>query len=78
MNWIKTYYINPKFTSQTCSKCKEINKCKNKKYKCAYCGLQIHRDENASYNIANKGKVLIKNNNTLAYTKSTCGAQALA
>ena len=53
---IKTVYVDPKYTSQMCSNCKKINKCNSKKYVCNTCGLQIHRDENASYNIANRGK----------------------
>ena len=48
--------IDPKYTSQTCSKCQKINKTKTKKYKCSSCGYKEHRDVNASYNIANKGK----------------------
>jgi IS605 OrfB family transposase len=53
---IKTVYVDPKYTSQMCSNCKKINKCESKKYICSNCKLHIHRDENASYNIANRGK----------------------
>jgi len=53
---IKTIYVDPKYTSQLCSECGKINKCKSKKYVCKHCGLQIHRDKNASYNIAKRGK----------------------
>ena len=48
--------VDPKYTSQICSKCGKINKCNSKKYICSKCKLRIHRDENASYNIANRGK----------------------
>ena len=53
---IKTVYVDPKYTSQICSNCGKINKCNSKKYICSNCKLHIHRDENASYNIANRGK----------------------
>ena len=54
MEGIETFVVNPKYTSQMCSNCKKINKCQGKKYRCNKCNLQIHRDENAAYNIANK------------------------
>jgi len=57
MNGISTIFINPKFTSQICSNCGHINKCASKKYECKKCKLKMHRDENASYNIANKGNM---------------------
>lgn len=53
---IQTVFIDPKYTSQTCSNCGEINKCVSKKYRCKKCKLSIHRDKNASFNIANRGK----------------------
>jgi IS605 OrfB family transposase len=52
---IKTVFVDPKYTSQICSNCGKINKCESKKYVCGKCNLHIHRDENASYNIANRG-----------------------
>lgn len=55
MEGVKVVYIDPKYTSQICSSCSEINKCKSKKYICGKCGLHIHRDTNASYNIAVRG-----------------------
>ena len=53
---IFTIFIDPKYTSQMCSNCGKINKCKTKKYECKNCKLKIHRDKNASFNIANKGQ----------------------
>ena len=47
--------VDPKYTSQNCSSCGERTKCNGKRYVCSHCGLKIHRDENASYNIANRG-----------------------
>jgi putative transposase len=46
--------VDPRYTSQDCSNCDARNKPKGKLYKCKDCGLKIHRDENASYNIAKK------------------------
>ena len=52
---IKVEYINPKYTSQSCSKCNKIKKSNRKTnlYSCE-CGNHIHADLNASRNIANK------------------------
>ncbi|RAK04167.1 IS605 OrfB family transposase [Halanaerobium saccharolyticum] len=52
---IKVEYINPKYTSQSCSKCNKIKKSNRKAnlYSCE-CGNHIHADLNASRNIANK------------------------
>jgi putative transposase len=46
--------VDPKYTSQDCSRCEARNKPQGKLYECERCGLKIHRDENASYNIAKK------------------------
>jgi len=48
---IKVEYINPKYTSQSCSKCAKVKKANL--YSCE-CGNHIHSDLNASRNIANK------------------------
>ncbi|MFW6015666.1 MAG: RNA-guided endonuclease InsQ/TnpB family protein [bacterium] len=52
---IKVEYINPKYTSQGCSKCAKVEKSNRKTnlYSCE-CGNHIHADLNASRNIANK------------------------
>lgn len=52
---IKTVFVDPSFTSQDCSSCGERTKTKGKWYKCSHCGLEIHRDKNASFNISNRG-----------------------
>jgi putative transposase len=46
--------VDPRYTSQDCSRCEARNKPQGKLYVCNRCGLKIHRDENASYNIAKK------------------------
>jgi IS605 OrfB family transposase len=53
-----TIKINPKYTSQLCSKCghtERSNRNKNK-FKCKKCGFELNADLNASRNIANIGK----------------------
>lgn len=53
-------YVEPTYTSQTCSKCGEI-KASNRKglvYKCSSCQFELHADLNASRNIVYKGKSL--------------------
>lgn len=52
---IKVEYIDPKYTSQCCSKCGKVKKSNRKAnlYTCE-CGNHIHADLNASRNIANK------------------------
>jgi putative transposase len=56
-NWneIDIFAIDPGYTSQDCSSCGARTKCKGKAYTCKKCGLKIHIDENASYNIADRG-----------------------
>jgi IS605 OrfB family transposase len=52
---IKVRYINPSYTSQTCSKCGYIdkdNRQTQEKFKCTKCGFELNADHNASINIA--------------------------
>ncbi len=49
---IPILYTNPAYTSQKCSRCGNLNKSNNKKYKCS-CGHFDHRDVNAAFNISN-------------------------
>lgn len=50
----KVIYVNPKYTSQTCSRCgyKNKNNRKGSIFKCKKCGFQLNADLNASRNIA--------------------------
>ncbi|MFW6309258.1 MAG: RNA-guided endonuclease InsQ/TnpB family protein, partial [bacterium] len=41
---IKVELINESYTSQTCPKCNNINKTKNRNYRCSHCGFKYHRD----------------------------------
>ena len=56
---IKVLYVNPAYTSQTCSKCGHTDKENRPKgekgqayFKCTCCGFEINADHNASINIA--------------------------
>lgn len=50
--------VNPKYTSQICSKCGFKDKLNRKRsnFKCLQCGYELHADLNASRNIAELGK----------------------
>ena len=53
----KLIFVNPKYTSQTCSKCgykEQANRNRNV-FKCKSCNYETHSDLNASKNIANLG-----------------------
>ena len=59
---IKVRYVNPAFTSQTCSKCGHVdkgNRQTQEKFKCTKCGFELNADHNASINIA-RSKDIIK------------------
>lgn len=52
---IKVRYINPAYTSQTCSKCGHIdkeNRPTQEKFKCINCGFELNADHNAAINIS--------------------------
>lgn len=58
---IKVEYVNPKHTSQTCSKCGHVDPLNRPKgefgasyFKCTKCGFSTHADFNAARNIAMK------------------------
>ncbi|EJQ65181.1 RNA-guided endonuclease InsQ/TnpB family protein [Bacillus mycoides] len=47
---IQVEYVNPAYTSQSCPKCSEKNKARDRKYKCQ-CGFETHRDIVGAMNI---------------------------
>lgn len=60
---IRMVKVSPEYTSQTCSRCKAIdkyNRC-GEKYICSSCGLEIDADYNASINILNRGVYSLSN-----------------
>jgi IS605 OrfB family transposase len=54
---IEVEYVNPAYTSQTCSKCGELGIRNKHKFSCS-CGNLAHSDLNASLNLARLGSVL--------------------
>lgn len=56
---IPIIYVDPKNTSKGCSRCGSINDVQGKVFKCKNCGHKDHRDANASFNIATRGKQLV-------------------
>lgn len=72
MHWRggKVIYIDPKYTSQKCSKCNHISK-ENRKsqaiFECVKCGYESNADLNASKNILAEGHSVL-----------ACGEEALA
>ena len=52
---IKVRYVNPAYTSQTCSRCGHVdkeNRQTQEKFICTNCGFELNADHNASINIA--------------------------
>lgn len=58
---ISVIYIDPSYTSQTCSRCGYIdkeNRETQEKFICKKCGFEINADHNASINIARSEKFI--------------------
>ncbi|MEJ4051207.1 transposase [Clostridioides difficile] len=56
---IKVKYVNPAYTSQTCSECGHVDKENREtqaKFKCLECGFEANADYNAARNIAKSDK----------------------
>jgi transposase len=49
-------YVNPAYTSKTCSRCGQRGARKGLVFKCKHCGFELNADLNASRNIASLGK----------------------
>ena len=58
MAGVPVVYVDPAYTSQTCSSCRHVNK-KNRPdqatFRCTSCGFAEHADANAARNIAARG-----------------------
>ena len=56
---INVMYVDPRYTSQTCSACSQLGKRTKHRFVCPHCGLRAHSDLNASRNLQGLGYQLI-------------------
>ncbi|WP_240002026.1 transposase [Photorhabdus bodei] len=49
---IQVKYVNPAYSSQTCSRCGGIGRRNKHRFECPHCGLRARSDLNASRNLA--------------------------
>lgn len=56
---IAVEYVDPAYTSQTCSCCGNIGKRNKHRFVCEKCGLRAHADLNASRNLARIGETAV-------------------
>ena len=56
---INVVYVDPRYTSQTCSACWQLGKRAKHRFVCPHCGLRAHSDLNASRNLQGLGYRLI-------------------
>lgn len=71
---VKIVEVDPRHTSQGCSKCghtEKGNRLRQDHFKCKACGYAVHADLNAARNIANRGALM------LGYTSSITGGLTL-
>jgi len=56
---IAVEYVNPAFTSQTCSACRQLGRRLKHRFECS-CGFRAHADLNASWNLAWIGTTVVR------------------
>ena len=56
---ISILYVNPAYTSQTCSKCGSLGVRRKHRFKCPRCGSQQHSDRNAAINLLRLGESVV-------------------
>jgi putative transposase len=52
---IAVSYVDPAYTSQTCSACGEVGNRSRHRFSCTMCGIFAHSDRNAARNLAKIG-----------------------
>jgi transposase len=58
---VPVVYVNPAYTSQTCSRCGHCERATRKsqaKFLCVSCGFSAHADLNAARNVASRAAVI--------------------
>ena len=57
---VAVIHVDPRYTSQSCSRCDTIQKPDGKRYRCAACGHKDHRDANAAFKIGRLGAEVVR------------------
>lgn len=52
---IEVVFVDPRYTSQTCSKCKALGKRRKHRFVCSNCGNRAHADVNSACNLRDLG-----------------------
>ncbi|MDR3770115.1 MAG: transposase [Sutterella sp.] len=52
---IEVVFVDPRYTSQTCSKCKALGKRRKHRFVCSNCGNRAYADVNSACNLRDLG-----------------------